>query len=65
MAAEFNRYGKIPVEIEDAELRALPVSGMFDAADTESFVTFLETLPGVRVERTTKRIRVLKVTPTT
>jgi len=65
VAAEFNRYGKIPVEIEDAELRALPVSGMFDAADTESFVTFLETLPGVRVERTTKRIRVLKVTPTT
>jgi transmembrane sensor len=65
VAAEFNRYGKIPVEIEDEELRALPVSGMFDAADTESFVTFLETLPGVRVERTAKRIRVLKVTPTT
>jgi transmembrane sensor len=65
VAAEFNRYGKIPVEIEDDELRALPVSGMFDAADTESFVTFLETLPGVRVERTAKRIRVLKVTPTT
>jgi len=65
VAAEFNRYGKILVEIEDEELRALPVSGMFDAGDTESFVTFLETLPGVRVERTAKRIRVLKVTPTT
>lgn len=64
VAAEFNRYGKISVEIEDEELRALPVSGMFDAADTESFVTFLETLPGMRVERTAKRIRVLKVTPT-
>jgi len=65
VAAEFNRYGSIPVEIDDAELRALPVSGMFDAGDTESFIAFLETLPGAKVERTPKRIRVLKVTPTT
>ena len=65
VAAEFNRYSKVPVEIEDEELRTLPVSGMFDAADTESFVTFLERLAGVRVERTAQRIRVLKVTPTT
>jgi transmembrane sensor len=65
VAAEFNRYGKIPVEIEDAALRALPVSGVFDAGDTESFVAFLETLPGVRVETTRTRFRVVKVTPTT
>jgi transmembrane sensor len=64
VAAEFNRYGSIPVEIEDAALRALPVSGMFDAGDTASFVAFLQTLPGVRIERTPKQIRVLKVTPT-
>ena len=65
VAAEFNRYGSVPVEIEDAELRALPVSGMFDAGDTESFVAFLKTLPGARVERTRERIRVVKATPTT
>jgi transmembrane sensor len=65
VAAEFNRYGSIPVEIEDADLRALPVSGMFDAGDTESFIAFLKTLPGARVERTPKQIRVLKATPTT
>ena len=65
VAAEFNRYGKIPVEIGDAALRALPVSGMFDAADTESFVAFLQTLPGVRVEKTPARIRVIRITPTT
>jgi transmembrane sensor len=65
VAAEFNRYGSIPVEIEDAELRALPVSGMFDADDTESFVAFLQTLPGVRVEKTPARIRVTRITPTT
>jgi transmembrane sensor len=64
VAAEFNRYGKIPVEIEDAALRALPVSGMFDAADTDSFVAFLQTLPGVRVEKTPAHIRVIRITPT-
>jgi transmembrane sensor len=58
VAAEFNRYGKVPVEIEDEGLRAVPVSGMFDAGDTESFVAFLKKLPGVRVERTAQRIRV-------
>jgi transmembrane sensor len=65
VAAEFNRYGRVPVEIEDATLRALPVSGMFDADDTESFVVFLQTLPGVRVERTPTRIRVTRVEPAT
>ena len=65
VAAEFNRYGAVPVEIDDEELRALPVSGMFDAGDTESFITFLETLPGARVESTPKRIRVVKATATT
>jgi transmembrane sensor len=65
VAAEFNRYGRIPIEIEDETLRSLPVSGTFDADDTDSFVAFLESLPGVRVERTPARIRVVKVTPAT
>jgi len=61
VASEFNRYGSASVDIEDADLRALPVSGMFDAGDTDSFVAFLQTLPGVRVERTARRIRVIKL----
>ena len=65
VAAEFNRYGHIPIEIEDETLRALPISGTFDADDTDSFVAFLERLPGVRVERTPTRIRVGRVTPST
>jgi transmembrane sensor len=65
VAAEFNRYGSIPVEIDDEELRVLPVSGMFDAGDTESFVAFLQRLPGVRVERTSTLIRVIRVKTTT
>lgn len=65
VAAEFNRYGRIPVAIEDAALGALPVSGTFDATDTESFVAFLQTLPDVRVERTPARILVIRITPGT
>ena len=64
VATEFNRYGSIPVEVEDATLRALLVSGMFDADDSESFVAFLGTLPDVRVEKTPARIRVMSATPT-
>jgi transmembrane sensor len=63
VAAEFNRYGSIPVAIDDPGLGLLPVGGVFDAGDTESFVAFLESLPGVRVERTSKRIRVVKIAP--
>jgi transmembrane sensor len=65
VAAEFNRYGSIPVEIDDEELRMLAVSGMFDAGDTESFVAFLQRLPGVRVERASTLIRVTRIKTTT
>ena len=61
VAEEFNRYGSIPIEIDDAALRALPISGVFDAYDIDSFVAFLQTLDGVRVERTHARIRVFSV----
>jgi transmembrane sensor len=61
VADEFNRYGSIPIEIDDAALRALPISGVFDVHDIDSFVAFLQTLDGVRVERTHARIRVFSV----
>ena len=61
VADEFNRYGSIPIEIDDAALRALPISGVFNAYDVDSFVAFLQTLDGVRVDRTTARIRVFSV----
>jgi transmembrane sensor len=60
VADEFNRYGIVQFTIDDAALRALPVSGVFDAYDTSSFAAFLETLDGVRVERTPTRIRIVK-----
>ena len=62
VADEFNRYSQIQIEIDDPALRALPVSGLFNAYDTDSFATFLQTLDGVAVQRTTDRIRVFNLT---
>jgi transmembrane sensor len=59
VAAEFNRYGPIRVEIDDVSLRALPISGIMDAYDTDSFAAYLATLSGVIVQKTPTRIRVL------
>ena len=55
---EFNRYGVVQFVIEDAGLRALPVSGVFNAYDTDSFAAFLASLDGIRVERTPGEIHV-------
>lgn len=61
VAAEFNRYGLIAIVIDDDTLRALPISGAFDAYDIDSFAAFLATLDGVVVQRTPTRIRVVTV----
>jgi transmembrane sensor len=64
VADEFNRYGRIVIEIDDPDLRAMPISGIFDAYDADSFAAFLATLDGVVVQKTPTSIRVLKLTPT-
>jgi len=61
VAEEFNRYSQARIEIEDPGLRALPVSGLFDAYDTESFVTFLQSLDGVAIRSAPDRIEVYKL----
>jgi transmembrane sensor len=58
VAAEFNRYSSTPIEIDTPSLRALAISGTFSADDTESFVAFLKSLDGVKVEVTPSRVRV-------
>jgi transmembrane sensor len=59
VAAEFNRYGPIIIEIDDESLRARPISGIVDAYDIDSFTAYLATLNGVIVQRFPTRIRVL------
>jgi transmembrane sensor len=58
VADEFNRYNDIPFTIDDPALRSLTISGAFNAADTDSFAAFLESLDGVRVERLPTRFKV-------
>jgi transmembrane sensor len=61
VAAEFNRYGPIALEIDDASLRAVRISGVFNAYDTGSFTAFLATLNGVVVQRTDTGIHVQSI----
>jgi transmembrane sensor len=60
VAAEINRHVAKPVLITTAELRALPVSGVFSIDDSDELVAFLRSLEGVRVEVTARDIRVSK-----
>lgn len=58
VVAEFNRYSRTPIEIRDANLSELRLSGAFDAYDTESFIAFLSRLDGVKVGVGIKSIEV-------
>jgi transmembrane sensor len=49
VANEFNRYGRVPLEIRDPALAQLKITGIFNAYDTESFVGFLRRMEGVTV----------------
>lgn len=55
---EFNRYGPVPIEINSDDLRSLPITGVFNAYDTESFLVFLGRLEGVSVSSTNGKIEV-------
>jgi len=50
-AKQFNRYNRIQISIKDAELASRPISGVFNAADPESFVALIEAMASVRVTR--------------
>jgi transmembrane sensor len=60
VADEFNRYGRSVFEIDDETVRTLPITGVFDAYDADSFAAFVATLNGVVVRKTPPRIRVLR-----
>jgi transmembrane sensor len=51
VAAEFNRYNRQSIEIRSAGLRSQEISGVFQANDPASFLTWLARLPDVRIEK--------------
>jgi transmembrane sensor len=58
VAAEYNRYTAKLIVIATPALRSLPVSGEFATNDPDTFIAFLRSLKGVRVEVTPTRITV-------
>lgn len=52
IAAEFNRYNRERIVVADPVLASLQLSGVFDADDPQSFVSFLEMSGAVQVRRT-------------
>jgi transmembrane sensor len=57
VAEEFNRYNRQVIDIRSAELRNQEVTGVFQANDPASFLTFLSGLPGVTVTDSADRSR--------
>jgi transmembrane sensor len=51
VAAEFNRYNRQSIEIRGAQLRNQEISGVFQANDPASFLTFLSRLPDVHIQK--------------
>ncbi len=47
----FNTYNQMKIRVADASLAARPVSGVFRATDPGSFVAFLESVAGVRIQK--------------
>jgi transmembrane sensor len=56
---EFNRYSGVPIVIQSSRLRALPISGVFNQYDSESFLAFIARLDSVRIERSAGRILIV------
>ncbi|WP_448097423.1 FecR family protein [Luteibacter yeojuensis] len=57
VARRFNAYTATPLSVDDPVLAEKRISGAFHARDPEAFVSYLGSLPHVRVVREPKRIR--------
>jgi transmembrane sensor len=57
VARRFNAYSTQPLVVDDPELASKRISGVFHARDPEAFIAYIDSLPHVRVDRTSSRIR--------
>jgi transmembrane sensor len=58
VAAQFSRDHGIPIFVQGSRLRDLPISGVFNEYDMDSFLAFIGRLDNVEVERTDDHILV-------
>ncbi len=63
VAEEFNRYNRRHIQIEDGVLANQRVTGVFQANDPASFMTFLKEIPGVRIQETEEGVRIVRRVP--
>jgi len=57
---EFNRYARVPIVVDDAELAHIRVNGVFHATDTEPLLSFISRYQGVRIDRARSQIRITR-----
>jgi transmembrane sensor len=58
VAAQFSPGSSVPIVIEGSRLRNLPISGVFNEYDAESFLAFIARLDNVEIENTGDRVLV-------
>ena len=51
VVVEFNRYNAVQIRVDDPQVAKLAISGVFHTYDMESFVAFLNSLPGIEATR--------------
>ncbi len=56
IAAEFNRYNKVQIEVADATVAAIRFSGVFSADDPHSLLAFLEMDGNLRIDRSKESV---------
>lgn len=64
VVTEFNRYNRMQLRIDDAELADTAVTTVFNAHDVSALVAFLELQPDVRIEYGADTIRIGTATHT-
>lgn len=57
VARRFNAYTSTPLTVDDPTLAGKRISGVFHARDPEAFVSYLGSLPNVKIVREANRIR--------
>jgi transmembrane sensor len=60
VAEEFNRYNRRPLAIDDPELQALKISGVYSSTDPASLINFLRNQSSIRVIETENQVRVVR-----
>jgi transmembrane sensor len=60
VAEEFNRYHRRPLAIDDSELQALKISGVYSSTDPASLINFLRNQNSIRVIETENQVRVVR-----